>query len=448
VSESACGADRATRQQSEEINSNDPEVLRGALLRESSERRRAECRADMQTEVVNLALDLLVREPDIERFFGALTKAMVEESESHTCGVWLIDEEARRCELWMVYVKDRLYTPRRDAWNDNQQAGAQKKRLFCNSLAAHLFEYRPGWNETVEYSSDDPRLPEPIRAFACEMDSATIVATPLLLSGRNLGWMTVSSPGASEPESQWWRVAMIEAVARQAALALHHSRLIDLNRREERRKAVLEERNRLARDIHDNLAQGFAAILMQLQAAQRESGGVLPVNVAASVETAVDLARTHLTEARRSVGALRPNVGQGEDIASALKRLTDMGRRTANTPIDLVVDELPRLGDAVEREIIGIAQEALTNAVRHSRARRITVRAAAVQSVGLRLSVADDGRGIARDRSASGFGLTSMQERAERIGASLTIVTAPRNGTEVVLAWEPTSVPTQVHVAS
>jgi signal transduction histidine kinase len=279
------------------------------------------------------------------------------------------------------------------------------------------------------------------------MDSATLVTTPLVLGGGNLGWMTVSSPGDSEPDVQWWRVALIEAVARQAALTLHHSRLLESNRREERRKAILEERNRLARDIHDTLAQGFAAILMQLQAAQREAGGTLPVTVAAGIETAVDLARTHLTEARRSVGALRPNVGQGEDIASALKRLTDLGQRTAHTPIDLVVDELPRLGDAVEREIIGIAQEALTNAVRHSKARRITVRASAIQSVGLRLSVADDGRGIARDRSSSGFGMTSMQERAERIGASLTIVTAPRNGTEVVLAWEPSSLPTQVHIA-
>ncbi|MET0165931.1 MAG: ATP-binding protein, partial [Vicinamibacterales bacterium] len=71
-----------------------------------------------------------------------------------------------------------------------------------------------------------------------------------------------------------------------------------------------------------------------------------------------------------------------------------------------------------------------------------------VQSVGLRLSVADDGRGIPREPSRSGFGMTSMQERADRIGASLTIVTAPRNGTEVVLAWDPSSLPTQVHVAT
>jgi signal transduction histidine kinase len=445
VGDSRCEAG-AAHQQPEEVTSQDPAVLRSALIRESGERRRAECRADMQTEVVNLALDLLVREPDIEGFFGALTKTMVEESESHTCGVWLIDDSGERCDLWMAYVQDRLFTPRKDDWET--RALATTKRFPCESLGDHLFAYKPGWSVTVEYASDDARLPEPIRTFTCDMDSATIIAAPLVLGGRNLGWMTVSSPGASEPESRWWRVAMIEAVARQAALALHQSRLIDLIRREERRKAVLEERNRLARDIHDNMAQGFAAILMQLQGAQREGAGILPVAVASSVEIAVDLARTHLTEARRSVGALRPNVGQGEDIATALKRLADMGQRTAKTPIDLVVDELPRLGDAVEREVISIAQEALTNAVRHSRARRITITASSVQSVGLRLSVADDGRGIPRDQSTSGFGMTSMQERADRIGASLTIVTAPRNGTEVVLAWEPTSLPTQVHFAS
>ena len=174
----------------------------------------------------------------------------------------------------------------------------------------------------------------------------------------------------------------------------------------------------------------------------------MPVAVTSSIETAIDLARRHLTEARRSVGTLRPNVGPGEDVATALKRLADLGQRSTDVPIEVVLEELPRFGDGVEREIIGIAQEALTNAVRHARASRITIRASTVRSIGFRLSVADDGRGIARERSTTGFGMTSMQERAERIGASLTIVTAPRNGTEVVLAWEPSSLPTQVHVAS
>jgi signal transduction histidine kinase len=349
----------------------------------------------------------------------------------------------------MAYVNDRLLTSSKNGGRTASAADADKGDKFpCETMATHLYGYQGGWKQTIEYGRDDNRLPEEIREFYGDMNWARTVATPLLLGDRTLGWMTVSSTGSPDAASQWWRIVLIEAIARQAALALHQSRLVELNRLEERRKAILEERNRLARDIHDNLAQGFAAILMQLQAARREAGGAWPAGVAANIENALDLARTHLTEARRSVGALRPNVGTGEDMTTALKRLADLGRRTASMPIDVHVDELPRFGDGVEREILGIAQEALTNAVRHSRARRITIRAATVQSVGLRLSVTDDGRGIAREQPTSGFGMTSMQERAERIGASLTIVTAPRSGTEVVLAWEPSSLPTQVHVAS
>jgi signal transduction histidine kinase len=79
--------------------------------------------------------------------------------------------------------------------------------------------------------------------------------------------------------------------------------------------------------------------------------------------------------------------------------------------------------------------------VKHSRARKIAIHASSVRSLGFRLSVADDGRGITKEhRGNGGFGMTSMQERAEPIGASLTIVTAPRAGTVVVLAWEPPSI--------
>ncbi len=351
----------------------------------------------MQTEVVKLALDLLVREPDIEGFFGALTKEMVEESESHTCGVWLIDESGQRCDLWMVYVKDRLFTPRKDDWERRGRARpsefpARASPIICSSTAR------------VER---DGRVPERRRA-AARGDSRVRAANGVGDHRRHaararrphLGWMTVSSPGdVRSPRAQWWRVALIEAVARQAALALHHSRLIDSNRREERRKAILEERNRLARDIHDNLAQGFAAILMQLQAAQRESGGTLPV-----------AGRGEHRDRRRS-GAHAPDggaaIGRRASARTSARARTSRPRSSGsptwvsgrrNTPIDLVVDELPRLGDAVEREIIGIAQEALTNAVRHSRARRITIRASAVA---VRRPAAVGGRRWPRHRARS-----------------------------------------------
>src|SRR5918995_1499835 len=85
----------------QEMTSTDVEVLRAALLREAGERRRAECSATMQMEVVKLALDLLVREPDVEGFFGGLTKTMVEESESYACAVWLLDDASHDSRLWM-----------------------------------------------------------------------------------------------------------------------------------------------------------------------------------------------------------------------------------------------------------------------------------------------------------------------------------------------------------
>ncbi|MGH9238298.1 MAG: sensor histidine kinase [Vicinamibacterales bacterium] len=416
----------------------DVDALRSALEQETIERRRAECLAKIQTDVVKIAVDLLAREPDINGFFRALLQTLADEGESHKVSVWLIDDDEQGCHLWMAHLNGEIITPTR--------AETATSAFPIDVLAQHLYSYAPGWNKTVEYLVDDERMPAVIRDVIRRDGLSTTIVSPLILAGKTLGWITLCTLERPEAcaEGQWWRVALTEAIARQAAMALHHSRVVDQMRVEERRKAILEERNRLARDIHDNLAQGFAAILMQLQAAQREAGSV-PPSVARNVENAVDLARTHLTEARRSVGTLRPTVGTIEDVGQAIKRLAELGQRSTTVPIDVQLDELPRFGDGVEREILGIAQEALTNAVRHSQARRILIRASSINSLGLRLSVADDGRGIPGDRSNAGFGLTSMQERADRIGASLTIVTAPRSGTEVVLAWEPSSLPTQVY---
>jgi signal transduction histidine kinase len=418
------------------IDSGDAIALRGALVKEATERRRAECLANIQTEITKYSLDLLVREPDLDAFFRALLKTLAEEAESHVAGVWLLNEDKQCCEFWMAHFGGNVVTTKNLAeFSATQKAQAQ---------ALHLFDYKPGWVSTIEYRPDDPRIPDAVREFnAAHGQTLSTVVAPMMVAGRNLGWITICQPEGPDNGS-WWRIALVEAIARHAALALHQSRLFEQKRIEERRKAILEERNRLARDIHDNLAQGFGAILMQLQAAQREAWP-LPPSVARSIDTAVDLARTHMVEARRSVGALRPNVGDGEDIARAITRVAELAQKTSDTPIDVQVDELPRFGDGVEREVIGIAQEALTNAVRHARAKRITVRASLSSSLGLRLSIADDGRGIPKERSSGGFGMTSMQERADRIGASLTIVTAPRSGTEVVLAWEPSQLPTQVH---
>ena len=134
-------------------------MLRAALIREAAERRRAECLAKMQTDVVQLALDLLVREPDIEGFFGALTKTMVEEGESHACAVWLIDEERQRCDA----VDDlRRRSPLHAQTSGDWDALRLPAREHGDSISSR----------TRRVDADDPvrpatirGCPEPVRAF-------------------------------------------------------------------------------------------------------------------------------------------------------------------------------------------------------------------------------------------------------------------------------------------
>jgi hypothetical protein len=107
------------------------EALQAALEQEKAERGFAECLVKVQSGAAQLALDFLVSEPDIAGFFRAFTKTLVEETNGHACGVWLIDEDSRACDLWMAYLKDRMFTPESDDW--------QTLVLPRHSMAAHLF---------------------------------------------------------------------------------------------------------------------------------------------------------------------------------------------------------------------------------------------------------------------------------------------------------------------
>jgi signal transduction histidine kinase len=388
---------------------------------------RAECMAAIQRDAVQLTLDLLVTHPDLRGFFRMFIKRLVDEVGARSCGVWLLDEATTACDLWMANIGGETLTADSPGW--------ESLDLPREAMARHLETSADSRTLVLDYRGDDRRLPDAVRAFNRGAGIETVITAPLNVGARTMGWMAIATAESSACECLWLG-AVLDAASRQASLALFYSRVVEQSLFEARRQAVLEERNRIARDIHDTLAQGFGAILMHLQAAERNAGAQPPL-VAKSLETAVHLARTHLVEARRSVAALRPQSEARENVSAALHRLVELAQRTNDVPVDLVLDDLPAFDAGVEQEIVGIAQEALTNAVRHANAKRIVVRAGSVRNVGFRLTVTDDGRGMARDRGAGGFGMTSMRERADRIGAELTFVTAPRAGTEVVLAWEP-----------
>jgi signal transduction histidine kinase len=196
--------------------------------------------------------------------------------------------------------------------------------------------------------------------------------------------------------------------------------------------AVLAERNRIAREIHDTLAQGFAGISTQLEAS-KEMLFVSPHVANEHMDQANLLARSCLEEARQYVWDLRHHV-EGDDLASMLGSM--LRRLSTGLLVDYKVSGDARpVSDTVESNVLRIGQEAIINAVKHAHAQRIQVELF-YGSQSLRLSVRDDGCGFDVQQSQANkghFGLLGMSERARNIGGLLRIESNPGGGTEVLL---------------
>ena len=245
----------------------------------------------------------------------------------------------------------------------------------------------------------------------------------------------------------WWALLglWIHAVMRQSQ---ERKRLIDrLDAAQEnlaaaeRQAGVLEERQRLAREIHDTLAQGFASIVMHLEAADE----TLPVEldtVRKHLDRARLMARESLAEARRLVQALRPESLERGTLPEALKRVAARWSDETSTRIDVMVtgDSL-RLHPDVEVTLLRALQEGLTNVRKHAGAAQVNVTLSYMGNQ-VSLDMQDDGCGFDPRRlqtergefGAGGYGLRAMRERIEQLDGSLSIESQPGIGTTIAVA--------------
>ena len=253
-----------------------------------------------------------------------------------------------------------------------------------------------------------------------------LVVVPLLVTGTSVGYLVLRQGGVPGER----QVEMLEVVGGQLALALRNAQLFA----DTQEMATLNERNRIAREIHDTLAQGLTGIVVQLQAAEawllRE-----PERARQAVTQATDLARSSLQEARRSVWDLRPQALQRTDLLAAIREELDrVQRRSSVTGTLEVRGRLPTISSPAEVAAFRVVQEAVANALQHGRPSNIRVTASSDGS-DLCLEVRDDGTGF--DQSApsrpGAFGITSMGERAAACGGSLEVVSRPGEGTRVIL---------------
>ncbi|HAA33369.1 MAG TPA: histidine kinase [Cyanobacteria bacterium UBA8553] len=216
-------------------------------------------------------------------------------------------------------------------------------------------------------------------------------------------------------------------VENQLRLKRLSQQLIDQN--------ILQERNRMAREIHDTLAQTFTSIIVHLRAAERAMA-TAPEQTLSHIQTVHELARDGLAEARRSVTALRPQLLEEGDLYSALARIAQqMSSPTETRTVFEVMGTAYTLPIEVENNLLRIGQEALTNAFKYAQANLIQIELI-YEAAQFILRVKDNGQGFDKSSScfSNGFGFLSMRERADRIGAKLAVNSQPGKGTEVVVS--------------
>ncbi|MGH6656532.1 MAG: GAF domain-containing sensor histidine kinase [Actinocrinis sp.] len=227
---------------------------------------------------------------------------------------------------------------------------------------------------------------------------------------------------------------LLTVLAAHAAIALTHARLYE----RERELAISQERTRLARELHDAVAQKLFALRLTAEAA----GGLVeqdPERARAHLAQISGLAREAAEELRAAVGELRPAELDEDGLAAAMRKQVDVLDRAEQTrggPRVVFSDEpISALPPAHEQVVLRVAQEAMHNALRHAGAKRIELSLRPAAHHGAVLTVTDDGSGFDPGAAtpARGLGLVSMRERADSVGGRVRISSAPGQGTTVRL---------------
>jgi signal transduction histidine kinase len=223
---------------------------------------------------------------------------------------------------------------------------------------------------------------------------------------------------------------LIETLAAHAGIAIENARLYERSRE----LSTVEERKRLARDLHDSVTQTLFSVALTAQGAEALVDSD-PGRAKQELARLEELAHSALQEMRVLIFELRPAELEADGLATALRKHAEVLRRLYSQEIEVDVTGERRLAPELERGLFRIAQEALTNALKHASAETIRV-SLELRDSRVLLSVGDDGAGFdvdeARARSRR-LGLTSMQERAEALGGSLEISSEPGEGSNVVV---------------
>src|SRR5215470_18099729 len=373
-----------------------------------------------QVEALTYSLDVLATAPAPDKFLGQMLSTIGRLLSAQSVVLWLLDESNDSLVLraWVQGTNFVKADPKHPfiknplSWKEDP------------GLRELFFSGAPVACEDVEH---DPYTFKDLRDYLKAGGTKKFLRIPTLVGGRVKGFIGIRH--GQRPPYRPEEIELAQALAHQAMLAIQLNEFAE----QSRQSAILEERNRMARDIHDTLAQGFTGVIVQLESAEDAMACCRRKEANNHLRRASELARRSLNEARRSVHALRPQALQRSNFWEALKgivKYTTAGT-TLHTKFELRgrLRELPPIW---QENLLRIGQEALTNALKYARPRNFDTRLT-FNAKQLRLELRDDGNGFRLKDRHDGQGLAGMQERVEQMGGELKITSARGKGTKVLV---------------
>jgi PAS domain S-box-containing protein len=373
-----------------------------------------------QVEALVQSLDVLATAPPAEEFIREMLYSMRRLLKAQSVILWSLENETDALVL-------------RAGAGDTDLAAFQRDHPFLKDPLAWkqsprvremLITGEPATSEDIER---DPRLSPALRDYFSSSGTKRFLMIPTLMSGRVRGFIGIrhGDRGPYRPEE----VELAQALAHQAMFAVQ---LNDLAQKA-RQAAVLEERNRMARDIHDTIAQGIMGVIVQLQAAGDAASKGYKKEARDHLRNASNLARDSLNEARRSVSALRPQALEKATFWEALQRLVKNATAGMKLRTDFQIRGRYReLSQKIEDNLLHIGQEALTNTLKYAHASRFDA-CLSFTSNEVRLELKDNGCGFKTRQHQDGFGLKGMQERAEQMGGRFSVTSGHEKGTKIAV---------------
>jgi PAS domain S-box-containing protein len=410
-------------------NSQDLELIELAthLVRIAIERDRAEdaLRASEQlargqVEALTYSLDVLATAPAPDKFLGQMLSTIGRLLGAQSVILWLLNDANESLVLRAAAQGANFGAA------DPEHPFVKHPLLWKEDkvLQETVFTGAPVICEDVE---SDPRVTAAVREYFRAKGTRKYLTIPTMVGGEVKGFIGIRH--GERPPYRPEEIELAQALAHQAMLAIQLNEFAE----QSRQSAILEERNRMARDIHDTLAQGFTGVIVQLEAVEDAIACSRRKEANEHLRRASELARRSLNEARRSVHALRPQALQRGNFWEALKEIVKY--TTAGTTLHTKFELRGRLRELPpiwQENLLRIGQEALTNALKYAHSRNFDTRLT-FNTKQLCLELRDDGDGFKVKDRHDGLGLPGMRERAEQMGGTLRITSARGKGTKIVV---------------